>query len=1193
MRRIVPAIRRALVVLLVLAVGVLGMVVVPDAQPARAAAGDPVSFAYDDAGRLVGATDPVGDTANYSYDPVGNLTSIDRHPSSQTAVLAFSPRRGPAGTAVTISGTGFSATAASNIVKFNGTTATVTSATTTRLVATVPAGATSGTITVTAPGGAGTSSEPFTVAASPAPTISGFSPTSGVAGTVVTISGTNFDTAELLNNVVAFNHSRARVTAATSTTLTVEVPGATGSGSITVRTPNGTAVSSALFAIPPPSFALGDLEMTERITVGTGRPVSVTTAGKIAMLVFDGTAGQRVSVRLTGSTFPAGAGCFQGGSLALLKPDGSTLGATDLCSGTIFLDAVTLPVAGTYTVLIDPKGTGTGSATMTVFSVTDVTGTVAADGSSTSFSLTTPGQNARYSFTGNATQRVNLTMTGSTIGGSNSCLSSNGALAILKPDGTTLGSTSMCKPTTNLATQTLPAAGSYTVLVNPAGTNTGSATVTLSTVTTLAATRGPAAATATPDQTATSSGSAPAGPSPTARTTKPAPPPANPGSPEENWAPDRLQLRGDPWLARRPATVWQRLSPLTAPAGTTAVAGQTLTLDGQPLVGVTLRLEGKTAKSDDSGRFVLAGLPSGRHVLVVDGRSASRPGRVFGVFEIGVDLASGKTTALPAAIWMPRLDTTHTQRLIAPTAREVVLTTPKVPGLEVRIPAGSTIRDSDGKVVRELGITAIPVDRAPFPTPAEAPFSMYFTVQPGGAYIFPEGARIIYPNHTDEAPGTRVDFWQYDPKAKGWHEYGKGTVTADGKQIIPDPGVRVYGFTGASFNVPGMVPAAIAAIKDAFAAFSGDPVDMGTGLLVNSHTDLYLPDTMPISITRTYRQSDSSSRAFGIGTNFDYGIFLHSQNFSQEADLVLPDSSKIHFVRIAGTGHFDGEFEAQNTPTIFYKSRLVWNGWGWNLKLRDGTVYVFGSAKPLQAIRDRYGNQITLTRTNGQGGNITQITSPNGKWIKLSYDTSNRITRAEDNTGRAVVYTYDTSGRLAQVTGPANNITKYTYNASHQLTTITDARDIEYLTNEYDANGRIKKQTQADQSTYQFAYTLANGKVTEAQATDPRGHVRKVSFDSGGYVTSDTAAFGTPQAQTVTLERQAGTNFVTAIIDQLDRRTTFDYDANGNVTSMTRLAGTAGAQTVGYATAARSTSCQRSPTRWTTRPPSATTAAAT
>src|SRR5207249_5967113 len=49
------------------------------------------------------------------------------------------------------------------------------------------------------------------------------------------------------------------------------------------------------------------------------------------------------------------------------------------------------------------------------------------------------------------------------------------------------------------------------------------------------------------------------------------------------------------------------------------------------------------------------------------------------------------------------------------------------------------------------------------------------------------------------------------------------------------------------------------------------------------------------------------------------------------------------------------------TPTRFYKSRMTWNGKGWDLVLQDGTTYVFGENAPLQAIRDRYGNQVTVT----------------------------------------------------------------------------------------------------------------------------------------------------------------------------------------------------------------------------------------
>ena len=55
------------------------------------------------------------------------------------------------------------------------------------------------------------------------PTITNFSPTSGVVGTTVTITGTNFN-ATVAQNVVYFGATKATVTAASTTSLTVTVP---------------------------------------------------------------------------------------------------------------------------------------------------------------------------------------------------------------------------------------------------------------------------------------------------------------------------------------------------------------------------------------------------------------------------------------------------------------------------------------------------------------------------------------------------------------------------------------------------------------------------------------------------------------------------------------------------------------------------------------------------------------------------------------------------------------------------------------------------------------------------------------------------------------------------------------------------------------------------------------------------------
>jgi hypothetical protein len=159
-------------------------------------------------------------------------------------IANFTPTQGPVGTTLTITGTGFTGATS---VKFAGTIAAFTPGSDTSLTATVPAGAATGPITVVTPAGTGTSATNFTVTTvTPAPTISSFSPTSGRAGTVVTITGTGFTGA----TNVTFGGVRATTFSVTSNTaLKATVPTGARTGPIAVTTPGGTATSSRSFRV--------------------------------------------------------------------------------------------------------------------------------------------------------------------------------------------------------------------------------------------------------------------------------------------------------------------------------------------------------------------------------------------------------------------------------------------------------------------------------------------------------------------------------------------------------------------------------------------------------------------------------------------------------------------------------------------------------------------------------------------------------------------------------------------------------------------------------------------------------------------------------------------------------------------------------------------------------------------------------
>ncbi|SHG80911.1 RHS repeat-associated core domain-containing protein [Streptoalloteichus hindustanus] len=901
----------------------------------------------------------------------------------------------------------------------------------------------------------------------------------------------------------------------------------------------------------------------------------VAVPGQKIVGKFTGQAGQRLSLGVTSADVP-----FL--KPKVIKPDGRDLEYYSTSNVPFGADLPALPAAGDYQVVLEPLDQSaqptTGQLSVTLSGEADG-GKVDVGGAAKTITIGRPAQNGRVTFDGAANDVLQIEVT-------RAFPDNLGAYyTLVAPDGTLLARHTWMS-WDRFKLPALKAAGTHTLVFDPANNVTGSMTVALSKPQTAAAVA--PGVRLDPPKAATPTCVA-AEPTPPAARTSPVPegndqPPAAPEDPPAQptssacggnggWRPDAANLSGADWSTRY-APAPSRDRPLEFPVGFTGVVGKVESTQGQALPGVAVSVGDHRTTTDDQGRFALVGLSEGHVALRVDGRTATTQGRTFGAFDIGVDIKGGQVLVLPHTVFLPEIDTSSAVSIPSPTTQETVLTTKAIPGLEVRLPAGTVVRDTNGNVATELSLTPIPIDRPPFPLPPTK-VPVYFTVQPGGGYLFPEGATIIYPNYTKEAPGTRTQFWNYDPDGKGWHVYGHGTVSPDGKRIVPDPDVRFYRLTGAMTAVPGMNPAKNAPKPNGTRV--GDPVDPATGLLVDEQVDLEVDDIRPIRITRSYQQGDPDIRPFGVGTNFGYGIFpwapgVIGQFTFQEFDLVQPDGSKIHYRRTSpGTDYAGAEFRADPTPTEYDGSVVKWNGSGWDVTLRDGTVMVLGEEAPLQEIRDKYGNTTTITRAPAPPGSdgkvrtngpITQITSPTGRWVRIGYDEANppRIRSVEDNLGRRVGYTYDAAGHLETVTDTGGGVTRYTWDKD-LLKTITDPRGTRYLLNEYDDKGRVRAQTAADGGVTKFEYVDANGVITETKMTDPRGAVRRFAFNDKGQLASDTKAFGTSDAQTTSFEYETDGVRRKAVTDPLKRKTTYLYDAKGFVKEITVLAGTPGART--------------------------------
>ncbi len=345
-----------------------------------------------------------------------------------------------------------------------------------------------------------------------------------------------------------------------------------------------------------------------------------------------------------------------------------------------------------------------------------------------------------------------------------------------------------------------------------------------------------------------------------------------------------------------------------------------------------------------------------------------------------------------------------------------------------------------------------------------------------------------------------------------------------------------------------------------------DPICPRTGIYYRTDVDIELPDVMPLTVSRTYRTSDTASRAFGIGTSHPYEQSLLRDDLCTAARIYLQDGSFMSFTRVSGTNCLDSTLQHTTTPSNFYAATLAWDqGFQrYRLKFKDGMEWRFSEYGSLVVMLDRNGNTTTLTRAldGGLTGNLTKITSPNGRYLALTYDAANRVTQVTDILGRPVSYTYDASGRLWKVTNAEGGVTEYTYDGSHRMLTLKEPTGSIRTTNTYDANGRVATQTLADGTVSSLVYTLdGNGKIVQTDTTDARGATQRLTFNSSGYTLTKVEALGQPEAQTTTYEWQANTNLLLSVTDALNRKTAYTYDAKGNTLTVTKLATTANAVT--------------------------------
>ena len=402
--------------------------------------------------------------------------------------------------------------------------------------------------------------------------------------------------------------------------------------------------------------------------------------------------------------------------------------------------------------------------------------------------------------------------------------------------------------------------------------------------------------------------------------------------------------------------------------------------------------------------------------------------------------------------------------------------------------------------------------------------------------------------------------------------YGTGTISDDGLQVIPDldpanPGKRFglthlgwHAFLTRLFNLLAKSPPC------SFGGEEGDPVSLASGLQVLVETDLVVGGQRGrMALARNYRAETNVVGPFGIGTFHNYS---HRVNINPQTNpnaptftLSMPDDNQIPFTRRS-----DGTWTNETIPA-FQGSVMTLNAdREATVKLKDCSTLHFvptftGQGSLLVSVADANGNVITLNRDTQKPLRITEVVDPVGRKLLLNYDASDRITKVTDPIGRTVEYTYNAQGALETVTDPEGGITRYAYDGENRMTTITDRRGVDIAQITYGINGRVIQELQPDGGVLQFDYTFLNPQSTTSpvlttEFTDPLGRKTLYRYNSQSFLRQVTDASG----QTTVFEREPGTNLLlsrkgsaTCEVCGDSRRgdVSQTYDANGNLLTLT------------------------------------------
>ncbi|WP_369261209.1 DUF6531 domain-containing protein [Streptomyces sp. R35] len=376
---------------------------------------------------------------------------------------------------------------------------------------------------------------------------------------------------------------------------------------------------------------------------------------------------------------------------------------------------------------------------------------------------------------------------------------------------------------------------------------------------------------------------------------------------------------------------------------------------------------------------------------------------------------------------------------------------------------------------------------------------------------------------------------------------GKGLTSLGklGKGLKGLKGLGKTGLKGMALGMKGLGKSSRSLGRQMKKLFTcGDPIDISTGQMVMSETDVTFPGVLPLVLERHHRTGLRSGRFFGVSW---------SSTLDQR---LLLDATGVRFVNDDGMVLFYPvpEPDVPVLPVEGPRWPMEWDG------TRSGRITVYrpetgqtlrfaplpgGTPAELliAGISDRNGNNIAITYSGD--GTPTEVAHHGGYRIGVTCEFG-RITalslRSDPDEPTLVRYGYDSQGNLTDIYNSSGVPLKFTYDERRRVTGWEDRIGTWYRYS-YDSTDRCVASHGIDGILdYTYAY---DDEARTTAATNSLGHTSHYQFND-----SYQLAFETDPLGHTTLRTWDRYDSLLALTDPIGRVTEFDYDEAGRLTRM-------------------------------------------